>query len=757
MGCPVAIANLFVQTIVQGVPLMTPKNWLLPIYFIMLFLADQFVIPNRYEHCTPLVYILEAPVMILSILLGSFWDPAHQAITFLMFMSVVPIFILDYPIRVGAVGIFWNVLFFLAVFITKESSIIHADWAHAIEFYLLSLAVSDIVLRLRVEVVYNLDRTKYHLEHDVLTDTRNRISLEFHNGDYVDKPLCVCTGIIDHLSLINDYYGRQCGDDVIHSFGQVLKEIFGRDMTYRFSGDEFLCFIYDDDPDAGLRQIKKAQMYLADCHFEGIAIKASASFGYVYGQAADEQVLSHMIQLSNIYAHQAHKMEDNTLVGGVFDEKTLTEAILESNAGTHAQPFEVNQLTGLPAMSYFVAHVQENLENVVDFDTRPHIGYVSIASFHNFNEKYGYEKGDELIKLLASLLKHNIRYHQLTYVSGAKFALCCAEAEIESLMDIVNKGLYEYMPSEQIKLCGGFVECHKGESVISLVDKARQAEKAVKESGSGGHRFYDEQFDAELRLTRYLINNVDDAIDKGWLKVYYQPIMWSTGKRVASLEALSRWDDPVLGMLAPYQFIGVLEREQLIYKLSLHVVRRALEDIKYLKEQGLPLIPVSVNLSRTDFQACDMVEEISKLVADAGLDPTVLAIEITESAFAECEEVLGREVERFHERGFAVWMDDFGSEYSTLNLLEELDFDLVKLDMRFMRNFREGSRSAIIVSDVLDMCLRLGMDTLVEGVEYKEQQLMLADMGANKLQGFLYSRPVPLDELSTLIVDRSWV
>ena len=121
MGCPMAIANLFVQTVVQGVPLMTPKNWLLPIYVILLFLAEKLVIPDRYEHCTPLVYILEAPVMILSILLGSFWDPAHQAITFLMFMSVVPIFILDYPVRVGAVGIFWNILFCVAVYITKES------------------------------------------------------------------------------------------------------------------------------------------------------------------------------------------------------------------------------------------------------------------------------------------------------------------------------------------------------------------------------------------------------------------------------------------------------------------------------------------------------------------------------------------------------------------------------------------------------------------------------------------------------------
>ena len=755
-GLPVAFANVAVQSVIQGVPITTPKNWVLPLVFFVLLILDRFVIPKNTDNSTLLVYALEAPVMVVSILLGTVWDPTHQAVTFPMFMSVIPIFIFDAPLRVAAVGLGWNIVFVALAALVKDPSVVPADVAHAIEFALLSFAVTIIVLRLRFEVVYNLDRATYHLKHDVLTDTQNRLSLISDTDRYLGRPLFVTMGSVDHLSLINDFYGKQTGDEVIGTFADVMKGVFGTEWVYRLTGDEFLCIAEGDDPEHGLELVEEVRRRVASSRFEGMNVTVSLSFGYVWGRPGTDAAFNDMVQLATIYAHKAHRQADATLVGAPFDVETLKAAIVQSNIDAHAQAHEVNQLTGLPAMPYFVLHAQETLLHVADLTRRPVIGYLNIRSFRTINDKYGYAKGDEVIKTMAHLLQEALPNRHITYVTGSKFAFLCYLDEVEPTIEHLEEGLAAQVPDETFSLRAGFVEYHEGEQVISLIDKARMAFSSVQSGQKACWRLYDEELDDQLRLSRYLVAHLDEAIEKGWLKVFYQPIMWCATEHIANLEALSRWDDPIFGMLPPYKFISVLEREHLIYKLSLHVVRQALADIKRLKDQGLPFIPVSVNLSRNDFLACDMVSEIARLVEQAGLEPWVLSIEITESAFAESEEMLGAEVERFHERGFAVWMDDFGSEYSTLNLLEDLNFDLVKLDMRLMRNFSSSSRNAIIVSSIVEMCSRLGMETLVEGVEETDQRDMLEQMGTGKLQGFLYSRPLPYDEVCLLIKDRGW-
>jgi len=260
--------------------------------------------------------------------------------------------------------------------------------------------------------------------------------------------------------------------------------------------------------------------------------------------------------------------------------------------------------------------------------------------------------------------------------------------------------------------------------------------------------FYDAELDAEQRFCQYIVNHVDEAIAGEWLQVYYQPIVRAKTGHVCSEEALSRWNDPKHGFLMPFRFIPPLEEKGLMYKLNLAVVDRVLKDCRRREEMGMPVVPVSVNLSRNDFLQCDMVKEITDRVAKSGYTPDILRIEITESAFVANQEMLGNEVKRFRENGFKVWMDDFGSEYSTLNLLEELDFNLVKIDMKFMRNMAVGEKNHIIVSNAIRMIKELGSGTLMEGVETEEQEKMLQDMGCGLLQGYLFNKPIPLDRIA---------
>ncbi|MBR3316827.1 MAG: EAL domain-containing protein [Atopobiaceae bacterium] len=756
-GIPVAIANTAAQSIVQGVPALTPKNLILLGYFVVLFLADRFLIPRQCKHATTLVYLVVAPVMIISILLGTIWDPTHQAITFPMFMSIIPVFILDHPARSIGVSLAWNIAFLACVVAFKDPSVHDNDFVHAAEFFFVSLAVTNIVVRLRLEVVYNLGRANYHLEHDVLTNTQNRLCFETHAEQYVGDSLYVTVGNVDHLALINDFYGTEAGDEVIDAFARTLKGLFSADHTYRYSGERLLCIMRDGRAQEGEKLVRTCMKQMHEYRFEAMRVAASSSFGAVTGTPKSVSELTSMIQLATIYSHQAQRKGEGQYVFSRFGEEALHLGIIQSNIGMHARSYEISQLTGLPTLPYFVIHTQELLEHVVDLSREPHIGFLNINHFRTYNERHGYTQGDKLIGELALILKENLPNRHIAYITGSQFCMMCYHDEIDSIVDAVCAGVAQIRPDESLAIRAGFAEYHEGDSINGLLDKARIARRHVGDGQLVRYRIYDKELDEQIRMSKYLVSHLDKALEEGWLQVFYQPIMWSSTQKLCNMEALSRWVDPVYGMLSPARFIGALEREQLIYKLSLHVVRRALEDLNTMRDRGLPLVPISINLSRNDFFACDMVEEISALVEKSGLPTNLICIEITESAVAQSQELLNREVARFHERGFSVWMDDFGSEYSTLNLLQELDFDLVKLDMRFMRNFVSSGRNAVIVSSVIEMCARLGMETLVEGVEEEVHVSMLREMGADKQQGYFFSRPLPFEEVIELAQRNEWL
>jgi EAL domain-containing protein (putative c-di-GMP-specific phosphodiesterase class I) len=373
------------------------------------------------------------------------------------------------------------------------------------------------------------------------------------------------------------------------------------------------------------------------------------------------------------------------------------------------------------------------------------LGYFKLLHLRDVNERCGYAQGDELIADTARLLRRAFSARHLCYVSSGEFCVLCYREEAERGAALVREGLDSYKLGLQLQSKMGFAPWQEGERAISVVDKAKLALNSILKSAERDVRFYDSALDEELRFQRYILSHVDEAIEKGWLKVYYQPIARAVTGHVCNEEALSRWDDPEYGFLMPYRFIPVLEENGLMYKVNLNVVSQVLRHFRRKQELGVPIVPVSVNLSRRDFERCDMVGQIVRMTDEAGYPHSMLKIEITESALISSQEMLRREVERFHENGFEVWLDDFGSEYSTLNLLQDLDVDLIKLDMRFMRNFKSGGKNHIIVAKVLEMAKQLGVDTLIEGVETIEHFNIMQKLGCDKIQGYLFNRPNSID------------
>ncbi|MEE5988719.1 EAL domain-containing protein [Ligilactobacillus equi] len=244
----------------------------------------------------------------------------------------------------------------------------------------------------------------------------------------------------------------------------------------------------------------------------------------------------------------------------------------------------------------------------------------------------------------------------------------------------------------------------------------------------------------------WIISHLDQALEEGWIKHYHQPIVNTLTSTLVGTEVLARWEDPEMGMLYPGDFIPVLENNHLIYKLDIYTVRKMCAAYAEVDWQKDVVLPFSFNLSRQDFIYCDIYEEIEAAVRKYDVPRDFVHIEITESMFTDpaTQEKIRETVSLLRKTGYTVWMDDFGSGYSSLNFLKDFFVDELKLDRDFLTNFSQ--RSQDIVTSVVDMAKKLGIHVLAEGVETKEQFDFLRKIGCEQVQGYYFGAPMPWEE-----------
>lgn len=248
----------------------------------------------------------------------------------------------------------------------------------------------------------------------------------------------------------------------------------------------------------------------------------------------------------------------------------------------------------------------------------------------------------------------------------------------------------------------------------------------------------------ERDLKQYILDNFDSALENNYIQPFYQPVIRTISGQLCSFEALARWVDPELGIIGPNEFIPLLEEHRLIHRLDCHIVREVCRQLRRYVDEGKPAVPVSFNLSRLDFLDCDVFQAVDESASAYQVPHDCLHIEITESVAAQQEGLLHEIIERFHADGYQVWMDDFGSGYSSLNMLKDYPFDELKLDMRFLSSFDQRSRR--ILTSVIQMAKEIDIHTLAEGVETEEQFTYLRDIGCEKAQGYFFGKPMPWNE-----------
>ena len=345
------------------------------------------------------------------------------------------------------------------------------------------------------------------------------------------------------------------------------------------------------------------------------------------------------------------------------------------------------------------------------------------------------------MKEITEVLKTTYPDALISRFDNDHFCMITVEDDMAEKIDAVEK---------EVRLLGGGskIELKVGVSRIGLAEnqtigeicaQARIAGESIKSQPDRFYCIYDEAFELEIAERKMITERLDYAIESGEIKVFYQPIVRTLTGQLCGFEALARWISPEFGFLSPGSFIPALEQSRRIHKLDSCVIRQICSEMReYINTSDVPAVPVSFNLSRLDFLLCDIFEVLEEAVASNHLDKSLINIEITESLLVE-DVLIREEIQKFHDAGYKVWMDDFGSGYSSLNTLKDYEFDKLKIDMVFLSSFTQKSKD--IIASIVQMAKRIGIRTLAEGCETKEQYEFLKGIGCEEVQGYYFGKP----------------
>ena len=377
--------------------------------------------------------------------------------------------------------------------------------------------------------------------------------------------------------------------------------------------------------------------------------------------------------------------------------------------------------------------------------------WFNLDNFKMFNNRFGFERGDEVLREIAMILGSVFTKSTLARFSDDSFVALTDWATVEINIDMVQEYLYSLHEDVTLRLRAGIYFPSSYEDIRTACDRAKLACDSIRKNHNVSVCIFKEKMSRELALQQHILDHLDSAVKNDYIKILYQPIInISTGK-ICEIEALARWFDPELGLIPPNEFIPTLEQYREIQKVDLYAVKTVCREMCERRDNGLPYFPTSINLSRLDFELCDITREIDSYVTLNNIPRSMLNIEITESVNDEDPRVLRIGIEKFRALGYKVWMDDFGSGYSSLNVLKDYNFDTIKFDMKFLRGFdvNKSDKAKYIISSNLSMARLMGMEALAEGVETLEQFEYLRSIGFDKAQGYFFGKPMELDEIFT--------
>ncbi len=417
--------------------------------------------------------------------------------------------------------------------------------------------------------------------------------------------------------------------------------------------------------------------------------------------------------------------------------------------------FFTDPLTGLPNLNYLNEYADERVNTLRISNRCAVIIYADVIAMHYYNSQYGYQKGNDLLCQVATTLTE--MFPDALVIRGQDDYFIIIDIfddheKLEEKINVANSSIKRVVEGNTIGIKAGICIYEENMQTVEAMDHARNALKLIGNDMNRVCNFYTYIDEEQLRNQRYIIENFDRAMEEGWIRVYYQGIVRVETGKGSAFEALARWVDPVRGILPPSEFIPTLEKYHLLHKLDLFIAEQVCREYPLRVSDEIPILPVSVNFSAQDFEYADIPTALEEIycryqVPDLARGKSLI-VEITEQDMVKAKDRFHEQIKRLRKNGFHIWLDDFGSGYSSLNAFGRFDIDLIKFDMDLLRNLDEANgANRRILKAMVGVARELGIHTLAEGMETAEHKMFLQDIGCELAQGYFFHRPESIYEI----------
>lgn len=407
---------------------------------------------------------------------------------------------------------------------------------------------------------------------------------------------------------------------------------------------------------------------------------------------------------------------------------------------------ELDEITGLINWDRFKKEAEiilkknpENKYALIHFD---------IDKFKTINDVYGTSGGNRVLKAIALDVKSLLNNGELvTRIYADAFSVLIkyhTDEEIKERVEEFNKVIRGGTVTFNLNVYFGIYKIEEDINFDIMSDRANLAKQSVKGNVVRYYAFFDQKIRDRILREKNIENNMHAALEAGEFVAYLQPQYSTRTGKIVSAESLVRWNDPIHQVVSPGEFIELFERNKFIINLDNYIWEQVCKLLRKWIDSGKDPIPVSVNVSPVHFTNGDLVTEITEIVDRYRIPATLIELEITESTFLEDKEGVIAIINQLHQLGYKIAMDDFGSGYSSLNLLNILPIDVLKIDKEFLRSTVDSQKGKIVMRNVINMAKELGMTVITEGVETKEEVDFLFETECDKIQGYYYSKPLSI-------------
>lgn len=583
-------------------------------------------------------------------------------------------------------------------------------------------------------------KTKFHItelnDRDKFTHLYNRFKLEeLIKTEYREMETCgVLFFDINDFKKIQDNYGLEEKDHILELTSESIRKLANEEvLAFRYDRDSFVVIAKNCSKEQ-FREIISKWMD----NWEDIADRKTIQYSVALGNAWD---------CSSVYIEE-----------------------LISRAKTHMYINKRKMKEGFPMDYYLQEHssTQFGLYNRQQFldQVKYKLNYepgkyfvlaIDVEHFKLYNRWLGRKAGDILLTEISRRLKYYERlYHGLAaYVGGDDFVLLLPQDEkiLYSLeKDLKNITLRKSRNVGFLPAIGVYKVPEDAKDPQGMYDMAVEASKHVVGKYESRICYYDDSMISSVEKEINILNEAKIALERHQFFLAVQPKCHITTGKIVGAEALVRWKHPDKGLIMPGTFIPVMEKNGVISDLDLYVWEEAARYIRRWVDQGIEPVAISINVSRIDMLSMDVVDELNKIVKKYDIEKKYLKVEITESAYVENAEKISETLERLEQAGYTLLMDDFGSGYSSLNMLRRSIVDIIKIDMRFLDMTQDDMQKGLtILKSIIDMSNEMQLPIIVEGVETQEQADLLTKMKVRYAQGYLFYRPMPIDDFEGLI------